>query len=102
MLEPGRAEIARAARNGGIDGNTFALASARDDDARELVPEHQRMLEPGVADAALEQPVPIRAAETHGGDAHEHLPRRGRRVRLVVQPRLVRPVQPERPQRVCP
>ena len=25
VLEPGRAEIARAARNGGIDGNAFAL-----------------------------------------------------------------------------
>ena len=102
VLEPGRTEIARAARDGGIDGDAFALARPGDDDARELVPEHERMLEPGVADAALEQPVTVRAAETHGGDAHEHLPRRRRRVRLVVQPRLVRPVQPERPQRVCP
>ena len=102
VLEPARADIARAARNGGIDGNALALTPAGGDDARELVPEHERMLEPGVADATLEQPVPVRAAEAHGGHAHEHLPRRRRRVRLVIQPKVVRPVQPERPQRVCP
>ena len=102
VLEPGRTEIARAARDRGIDGDALALARAGGDDARELVPEHERSLELGVADAALEQPVTVRAAETHGGDADEHLARRGRRVRLVVQSQLARPVQPERPQRVCP
>jgi hypothetical protein len=102
VLEPGCAEIAGAAWNGGIDRNAFALAPAREDDAGELVPEHEWMLEPGIADPALEQPVSIRPAQTHGGDAYEHLPRRRQRVGLVVQPRLVRRVQPERPQRSCP
>ena len=36
------------------------------------------------------EPVPVGAAEADGGDAHEHLPRRRRRVRLVVQPQVVR------------
>ena len=99
---PAAQSLAHAARDCGIDGNAFALTRAGRDDARELVPEHERVLELGVADAALEQPVTVRAAETDGGDAHEHLSRRRRRVRLVVQPQLVRPVQPERPQPVCP
>ena len=102
VLEPGRTGSARAAGNGGIDGNAFALTRAGGDHARELVPEHERMLELGVADSALEQPVAVRAAEPHGGDAHEQLAGRGRGVRLVVQAQLVRPVQPERPQPACP
>ena len=102
VLEAGRAGRARAARDSGIDGNALALTRAGGDHPRELVPEHERMLELGVADAALEQPVTVRAAESDGGDAHEHLPRRRRRVRLVVQAQLVRPVQAERLQPACP
>ena len=45
VFEPRRTGLARAARNGGIDGNAFALTRAGGDHARELVPEHERMLE---------------------------------------------------------
>ena len=89
----------------GTAGSTATRSPSRrpeSDDAGELVPEHEWMLELGVADPALEQPVSIRPAQTHGGDAHEHLPRRRQRVGLVVQPQLVRRVQPERPQPLCP
>jgi hypothetical protein len=60
------------------------------------VTEDQRLAENRVADATLEEPVTIRAAETHTGDADEHLTRLRLRVGLLVQLEPAGRVQPQR------
>ena len=85
--------------NGGIEHDALAGAGTARDDAGELVAEDERPVENRVADAALEEPVTIGAAETDAADAHEHLPRLRLRVRLVVQPELARRRAGEAPSR---
>jgi hypothetical protein len=58
------------------------------DDADELVPEHERLREDGVADPRLLEPVPVGAAQADGGHAHEHLAGCCSRRRLVVQAKV--------------
>jgi hypothetical protein len=78
-----------------VDGDALARARPALDDADELVPEHERLREDGVADARFLEPVPVGAAQADGGHAHEHLAGSGRRRRLVVQAEIACGVQAE-------
>ncbi len=69
----------------GMAGSAATRSPARgavDDDAAELVAEHERTLEPGVADRALPVPMQIRAAQADRGHPQEHLVRAARGHRL--------------------
>ena len=71
-LEAARAAPARHRR---VDGDPPAVERPSLDDPRELVADDERVLEAGVPDPALLVPVQVRAADPHGLDAHEALPR---------------------------
>ena len=93
---PGEAERAAPAGNRGIEHDALAAPRAARHHAGELVTEDERLAEHRVADTSLEEPVPIRAAETDTADPHEHLARLRLRVGLLVQPELTGRVQPQR------
>ncbi len=86
---------AARARDRRIDGDPLAGARASLDHADELVPEHERAREDGVADPRLLEPVPVGPAEADGGHAHEHLAGRRRGRRLVMQTKIAGAVEAE-------
>ena len=92
----GETECAPAARNGRVEHDALAGAGAGGHDAGELVAEHERAVEQRVADAALEEPVPVGAAEADAAHAHEHLPPLRLGCGLFVQAQLACGVQPQR------
>jgi hypothetical protein len=67
------------------------------DDAGELVAEHQRLVQPSVADARLGVPVQVRAAQADRGDPHEAHPVADDRIRSAVQPQIPGAVQARDP-----
>ncbi len=71
-LEAARANAARERR---VDGDAPPVERPALDDAGELVPGHHRPREPRAADAAVLEPVQVRAAEADGLHAHEALAR---------------------------
>ncbi len=58
--------------------------------------EDEWLTENRIADAALEKPVSIGAAQTDTADAHEHLAYVRFWVRFLVQSEIARPVQAQR------
>ena len=93
---PGEAECAAAAGNGRIEHDALAATGTARNHAGELVAEDERPVEHRVADAALEEPVTVGAAETDSADTHEHLPGLWLRVRVLVHSKLAGRVQPKR------
>ena len=93
---PGEAERAAAAGNRRVEHDGLAATGTARHHAGELVAEDERLAEDRVADASLEEPVPVRAAETDAADPHEHLARLRLRVGLLVQLELTCCVQPQR------
>ena len=87
------ARLAHPARDGRIGDDPLARPRAVDDDAAELVAEHERTLEPGVADRALPVPMQIRAAQADRGHPHEHLVRAARGDRLGADPDVARAME---------
>ena len=69
----GAADLAVAAGVGRLDDDALTLARAGHDHAAHLVAEHERLVDDGLADAAVLVPVEVGAAEAYGGDAHELL-----------------------------
>jgi hypothetical protein len=90
------AQGAAAARNGRVEHDRLAAPRVIRHHAGELVTEDERLAEHRVTHTCLEEPVPIRAAETDAADPHEHLARLRLRVRLLVQAELARCVQAKR------
>ncbi len=86
-------EGAAAAGNRRIEHNALPRARAARDNACELVAEDEWLAEERVTDAALDEPVAIRPAETDGTDSDEYLPRARLRVRLFVQSKVACRVQ---------
>ena len=74
VLQPGAALPAPAAGQGGIEPDRAAGQRAGDHDAGQLVPEHQRSGDRGVADRARGEPVQVGAAQSDGRHADEALP----------------------------
>ena len=93
---PRKTERAASARHRRVEHDALACARPLDDDAGELVAEDERLAQHRVADTALEEPVPVGAAEPDTADAHEHLPRLRLGIRLLVQPQLADGVQAQR------
>ena len=79
-----------------VGDHPLACARAGLDRADELVPEDERLLQHGVADRALDEPVPVRSAETDRGHPEESLPVARLRLRLVVQAKVAGAVEAER------
>ena len=102
VVLPRETERAAAARHRRVEHDALARARPLRDDAGELVAEDERLAQHRVADPALEEPVPVGAAETDAADAHEHLARLRLGVRLVVQPQLAGGVQAQRLHVGCP
>ena len=77
------AEVAALARDRRVDGDAAARQRAGLDDARELVPDHERRGEAAVADPALLEPVQVGAADADRLHPHQALARArlGRRAR---------------------
>ena len=90
------AELAAAAGNGGVEHDALPAAGPARDHAGELVTEDERPVEHRVADAALEKPVTIGAAQPDAADAHEHLSPRGSGSGSSCESKLARRVQPQR------
>jgi hypothetical protein len=61
------------ARDGRIDRNALPGTRTGANGPRRLVAEHKRSLEPSVTDAALAEPMEVRAADPDGGDADQSL-----------------------------
>ena len=99
---PREADGAAAARHGRIEDHPLARARTGFDGADELVPEDERLRQDGVADRALDEPVPVGAAEADRRHANEQLAlaRLGRR--LLVQAKVAGAVQSQRLHRSCP
>ena len=102
MLLPRVAERAPSARHRRVEHDALARARPLLDDARELVAEDERLAQHRVADPALEEPVPVGAAQPDAADAHEHLTGLRLGVGLVVQPQLAHGMQPQRLHVGCP
>jgi hypothetical protein len=102
VLLAGRARRAPAARVRGIERDAFTRTRPVRHRADELVPEHERVIEHRVSDAALREPVQVGAAEADGGHAQEQLARRGLGRRLVVQAQVALVVETKRDHRGCP
>src|SRR5665811_1869477 len=63
----------------GVDGDPSPVVGPALDDPRELVPEHQRMRELRVTDAAVGEPMQVRTTQTNRRYTNEGLARpRGR------------------------
>ena len=77
------AQIAVLARDRRVDGDAAAGQRAGLDNARELVPDHQRGVQARVSDRALVEPVQVGSADADGLDAHERLARPRLGLRLV-------------------
>ena len=84
--EAARAGGASLARDGGIDGDALPRPRSRGDHPGRLVTQDQRLAEAHATDAALAEPVEVRAADPDGGDADERLARPRQRHRLVGDP----------------
>ena len=92
---PGAALLAALAGDRGIDRHSAACVRAVERDPGELVTGHDRLPDRGIADAALEEPVQVRAADPDRGDCHPRPAGLWRRLgRLVLQPEVARSVQP--------
>ena len=96
MAVPGEAEGAAAAGDRRVEHDALAAARPARHHAGELVTEDERLAEHCVADTSLEEPVPIRAAETDTADPYEHLAGLRLRVGLLVQLELTGRLQPQR------
>ena len=94
MTVAGCAQLASLARNGRVDGHALTRAWSSFDDAGYLMSQDQRPCQERVADAPLEEPMPVRPAQADGRDANKLLARRWSRVGLVMQPKIGRGVQP--------
>ena len=79
------AQVAALARDRRVDGDPAACQRPGLDDARELVPDHERRGEPAVADPALLEPVQVGAADADGLHAHKALARARLGRRLVAE-----------------
>jgi hypothetical protein len=85
--------LARPTSDSRITDDPFACPRAVDDDAAELVAEHERTLEPGVADRALAVPMQIRAAQADRRHSQEHLVRAAGGDRLRADPEIAGAVE---------
>jgi hypothetical protein len=79
------------ARNRRIDGHPPAVVGH----SRELVAQHERPRDGGLADRSLAEPMKVRAAESNRPDAHEGFARLRLRPLLFVQPQVSFPVEPQ-------
>ena len=70
------------------------------DDTRYLVTEHQGAVEHGISDAALGEPMPVRAAQSDRRDADQLVTRAGLRIRLIVQAQIARRVEADAPHQI--
>jgi len=86
--------LTRSARARGVDRYASPIVGPALDDPSELVPEHQRMRELSIPDAAVSEPVQVGATKTHRRHADKALARaRGRPV-LIGNPNISHTVQP--------
>jgi hypothetical protein len=58
------------------------------------VPQHERLLEAGIADPGRSEPVQVRPANADGGDAQQFFARAGEWFRFVVEADIGWAVQP--------
>ena len=93
MPVPRPAEIAAATGHRGVEHHALSLARPGLDRPDELVPEHERPVESGVADPSFEEPVPVRPAQPDRRHAHGDLSIVRLRIRLVVEPQVAWGVQ---------
>ena len=82
---------------GRVDGDASAVERSALDDAGELVPEHERLGQPGIPDAALAEPVQIGSAQADGRHADQTLAVGRRRWGLVGDADVTETVQPGNP-----
>src|SRR5919198_1717162 len=101
VLTPGGAQVARPAWRCRIDGNAAALIPTAQGNTTELVAEHERPGEDRVANAPLEEPVPIGATEPDRGYADERVVRAGFGCRLLMEPERPVGVQAKGAHRGC-
>jgi hypothetical protein len=80
-----------------IDHDALAAPPTARHRAGELVTEDEGPLEHRVADTPLEEPMPVRSAETDTADRYEHLARPRLRIGLLMQAKLTGRVQPQCP-----
>ena len=90
---PRRQRVAVPAVQRGIDRDPHAVERAALDHAGELVADHERVRELGVADAALLEPVQVRAADPDGLDPHQALLRPRRWHGLLGEAQVAGPVE---------
>jgi hypothetical protein len=86
------ADGASLARDGRVECDSLPRARPRHDYTGELVTEHERALERGVADRAFGDPMAVGAAQPDRGDVHEDLPLARDDVRLLVQAKIAHTV----------
>jgi hypothetical protein len=75
VAESSAASFAGTARDRGVDSHPLSVQRPALDGPSELVAEHQRRGELGVADVPLTEPMKIGAAQPDRGDAHQALVR---------------------------
>ena len=82
MFIPGPTGSARPTWDCGIERYTLAIARSAADDPGNLVAQHERTVDGGSTDTALEETVAVRAAQADCGHLEEHLAhiRHGRRL----------------------
>ena len=85
-----------AAGYGRIERHPFSGARPGLDRADELVSQHERVRQGGVADRPLDEPVPIRSAEPDCGHADQNLPVGRCRGGLVVEAEVAPAVEAQR------
>ena len=81
---------------GRVGDHPLACTRAGLDRSDELVSEDERLPQHGVADRALDEPVPVRSTEPDRGHPEEHLAVAGSGLRLVVQSKVAGAVEAER------
>ena len=69
-----------------------AIVADRRDDARDLMPQRHRLLDANDAEAAVMVIVQVGAADAAIGDLDADLARAGRRIRVAVDPQILRGV----------
>ncbi len=91
---PAPARLATAARVGRVGDDALTGPWPVGDDATELVAEHQRPSQAGVADGALAIPMSVRAAQPDRRDPDQDLAPSGRRDCLARDPDVAWGVEP--------
>jgi hypothetical protein len=102
ILVAAAARRALSARDRRLESDSLPGSLACRDSPDKLVAEDERLIQDGVADASVREPMQVRAAETDGADLKEELSLVGKRLRLVVKAQVVRLVQAKRHHRGCP